>query len=836
MTDKYIGQMLDDRYELLEVIGIGGMAVVYKALCHRLNRLVAVKILKDEYQQDEEFRRRFQAESQAIAMLSHANIVAVYDISSGGNLDYIVMELIDGMTLKDYVVQRGEISWRETLHFSAQIAKALDHAHSRGVIHRDIKPHNIMVLKDGSVKVADFGIAQLASTRNTLTREALGSVHYISPEQARGSGTDQRTDIYSLGVVMYELLTGQLPYDGETPVSVAIQHINGGAKMPRTIRSSIPVGLEQIVMKAMEPDPNRRYATAAEMADDLEAFRKDPNMTFAYGSAGRAMAEAQRASLKRVEQAIRQQKQSARTVTAAQKPASTTAAASTRQPQTRQPQTKQPQAAASAPSRKPAERQQKGAGSSGTAARDAAARKKEKPEARTEQTNPDRGPSMLAILIGTVCVLLVLAGIGYFLFQYALRDLLASSREIQVPSFLGMSEYEISPEDYPDLQLVIGAREYSSEAEGIVIDQNPEAGKIIKEANNTITLTVSQGPHTETLPELAGDSQQDAELLLNNLNLNLILQVIGEYSDEIAEGRVIRTQPAAQTTVSEGSQVTLVVSLGTKTQTITVPDLSDGSYTIEQAEKLLEELGLGLSHTVETQSDEPAGTVVDQSIEAGTEADLQTRITLYVSEGPQTDRTQDEQDDEAQEQQTEPAEAPQEQQTEPAEAAQEQQTEPAEAAQEQQTEPAEADQPIQETEEIPPVPTGPTLPEAVDPAQNNEAPETPEEAAGAGETVDAGNADEGTGTAPTDGTAPPAPRPEAEEPTTRSVTIDLPKDGGVVVVTLKLDGQQVGRYAADCEDGPLICEVTGSGVQQLDIYLDGTCIQSRTVDFTSGGD
>ena len=207
--DKYIGKLLDGRYEILEIIGVGGMAVVYKAMDHRLNRLVAVKILKDDYLGDADFRRRFHGESQAVAMLSHPNIVSVYDVSRSDGMEYIVMELIDGITLKQYMDNRAPLSWRETLHFSMQIAKALEHAHSRGIIHRDIKPHNVMILKDGSVKVADFGIARIVSAQNTLTKEALGSVHYISPEQAKGARVDNRSDIYSLGVVMYEMLTGR---------------------------------------------------------------------------------------------------------------------------------------------------------------------------------------------------------------------------------------------------------------------------------------------------------------------------------------------------------------------------------------------------------------------------------------------------------------------------------------------------------------------------------------------------------------------------------------------------------------------------------------------------
>jgi len=279
--DNYIGRLLDNRYEILEVIGSGGMAVVYKARCHRLNRLVAIKILKDELSRDAEFRRRFHAESQAVAMLSHTNIVNVYDVSHSDNVDYIVMELIDGITLKQYMEQKQVLNWREALHFSTQIAKALEHAHSRGIIHRDIKPHNIMILKDGSVKVADFGIARVSSAQSTLTREALGSVHYISPEQAKGSKIDYRSDLYSLGVVLYEMLTGRPPYDGETPVSVAIQHINAQAVPPRQHNPQIPAGLEQITMRAMCADLDERYESATEMLYDLDEFRKNPSITFA---------------------------------------------------------------------------------------------------------------------------------------------------------------------------------------------------------------------------------------------------------------------------------------------------------------------------------------------------------------------------------------------------------------------------------------------------------------------------------------------------------------------------------------------------------------------------
>ena len=280
--DQYVGKMLDNRYELLELIGSGGMANVYKTKCHRLNRLVAVKILKSDLAQDAEFRRRFRDESLAVAKLSHANIMSVYDVSSSQGIEYIVMELLDGITLKQYMERRNHMNWREALHFITQIMRGLSHAHSRGIIHRDIKPQNIMVLRDGTVKVADFGIACLADANQTLTQEALGSVHYISPEQAKGERLDERSDVYSAGVVLYEMLTGRLPFEGDNAVSVALQHLSSVPLDPREINPEIPEALELICKKAMCSDINHRYASADAMLADLEAFRKDPEVDLDY--------------------------------------------------------------------------------------------------------------------------------------------------------------------------------------------------------------------------------------------------------------------------------------------------------------------------------------------------------------------------------------------------------------------------------------------------------------------------------------------------------------------------------------------------------------------------
>ena len=275
-NDKYIGKMLDDRYEIREIIGEGGMAIVYRALDHRLNRDVAVKIMRDEMAADEEFRRRFCTESHAVAMLSHPNIVAVYDVSHNDNVEYIVMELVDGITLKQYMERKGIVAWKEVVHFTKQISKALAHAHERGIIHRDIKPQNIMLLRDGTIKVGDFGIAALENEVYENNGEAIGSIHYIAPEQARGECPDARSDIYSLGVMMYEMLTGGLPFTGNTLGEIAVQHMNAKPVPPHEKNPEIPLELERITLKAMNAELSERYQSANALLSDLEAFIHTP--------------------------------------------------------------------------------------------------------------------------------------------------------------------------------------------------------------------------------------------------------------------------------------------------------------------------------------------------------------------------------------------------------------------------------------------------------------------------------------------------------------------------------------------------------------------------------
>lgn len=281
--ENYVGKTLNGRYEIQEIIGVGGMAVVYKAYDNIDDRTVAVKILKEEFLANEEFRRRFKNESKAIAVLSHPNIVKVYDVSYGDRIQFIVMECVDGITLKEYIQQQGVINYKEAVFFVTQILRALQHAHDKGIVHRDIKPQNIMLLENGAIKVTDFGIARFSSSETrTMTDSTIGSVHYISPEQARGDITDDKADIYSVGVMLYEMLTGKLPFESDNTVSVAIMQLQQDPVKPREINPSIPVGLEQIVLKAMQKNINDRYQSAAEMLLDLEEFRRNPSISFDY--------------------------------------------------------------------------------------------------------------------------------------------------------------------------------------------------------------------------------------------------------------------------------------------------------------------------------------------------------------------------------------------------------------------------------------------------------------------------------------------------------------------------------------------------------------------------
>ncbi len=566
--DQYIGKMLDDRYEILELIGSGGMANVYKARCHRLNRLVAIKILKSDLADNADFRRRFHDESQAVAQLSHANIVSVYDVSTNPDREYIVMELIDGITLKQYMERRGRMDWRESLHFITQIMRGLSHAHSRGIIHRDIKPQNIMVLRDGSVKVADFGIACLANQGQTLTQEALGSVHYISPEQARGDRIDARSDIYSAGVVLYEMLTGRLPFEGDSAVSVAIQHLSSVPLAPRDIDPSIPEPLELICMKAMNSDPNKRYASADAMIEDLEKFRRDPSVDMDY---------------------IRQELTAPAADTEPTMPLPTAQVASAVKKHT------------------------------GELRR----------EREEEEEPPRRDKKSIAIIAGifAAAVLLVV-----LLFKLILGDFgpAGSNKSYPVPDIRGRTVEEAQEmEGVKDIFLieVQGTRTTEEYQPGQIVEQDPAAGRTRK-SNLVIQVYVAAEPEKVPMKDVVGMEYRQARVLLTDMGLDLKITTETVSSDKYGADAVIETVPAVDEPLVAGQTVILRVSTGP--ETVTVPTFT--GQDIANAVQNAQDLGLTVGEiTYDAFSFAPQGQVIEQSIKPTSEVPGGTKISFTVS-------------------------------------------------------------------------------------------------------------------------------------------------------------------------------------------------------------
>ena len=582
--DQYIGKMLDNRYEILERIGTGGMAIVYKAKCHRLNRLVAIKILKSDLAQNEEFRRRFNAESQAVAQLSHPNIVSVFDVSRGGDMEYIVMELIDGITLKQYMEKRGQLNWRESLHFITQIMRGLSQAHSRGIIHRDIKPQNIMVLRDGSVKVADFGIACLADSAQTLTQEALGSVHYISPEQARGDRPDARSDIYSSGVVLYEMLTGRLPFEGESAVSVAIQHLSSIPLAPREINPDIPEQLELICMKAMAPDLEHRYQSADAMIADLEAFRKNPEVEMKFDLSD-----------------LRPEENDEPTRTIRTMP-SHTVTIPVHQPERNYPH-----------------------------------RERDEDEEPRRAGNGKRGVLVGAVTVAAVAVVIVLFKTILSSFAPAVVD------QYQVPDLYNMTieEAENDPRIEGVFEIQKAGSEFSTDvSEGHILRQDPKKGETRKGSQLVIQVWVSAGEETGEVPDLENKSEQDARILLEKLNkeYNLELTVetpeeLKQFSEEITEGYVIKTEPAQGEILKKGDTVKLILSKGPDIKPVTV--LPFVGMSIDSVLSQLEsyKLTCDAADVEVVDSDKPGGTIVWQSPASGETVPEWTTIKFRVSAG-----------------------------------------------------------------------------------------------------------------------------------------------------------------------------------------------------------
>uniref|UniRef100_UPI003FF09712 Stk1 family PASTA domain-containing Ser/Thr kinase n=1 Tax=Gemmiger formicilis TaxID=745368 RepID=UPI003FF09712 len=576
--DNLIGKRLDGRYSIESLVGVGGMANVYRGTDLKTGNQIAVKVLKDEFLDNEELVRRFKNESKAISILSHPNIVKVYDVSVTDKLQYIVMEYVDGITLKEYLKQRGgALTWKETVHFATQILSALQHAHSKGIIHRDVKPQNIMLLADGSIKMMDFGIARFSRAQSqTVSDKAIGSVHYISPEQAKGERTDARTDIYSVGVMLYEMLSGRLPFDGDGAVSIAIMQISEKPKPLAEIAPQTPAGLRQITEKAMEKDPDKRYQSAQEMLAAIEEFKRNPSIQFAYEY--RSAEDNPERNINRV---VSNTKPS---------PKST----SIHTGDARRVGTSNP-------------------------GRSKSAQKKKK---------ASKGFSLLPIFFGMAVAFVIGAAILIYLIFTNSSNLLFSNRaDVQVISFVGMTKDEFLATDYNNLLRAEFPEEYSSEPAGTIIRQTPKAGRTVKEKQR-IVLTVSLGTQYVTIPETKNMVAEDAEQTLKDMGLRVTKKPMSDNS--VANGAVVYTQPAAGETVEGDSTVILYVSRSEVSKESQVPSLT--GKTIEEARNEVKGLNLSI-RTIEQASEQPAGTVLSQSPDAGSTVRKSSVITLVVSTG-----------------------------------------------------------------------------------------------------------------------------------------------------------------------------------------------------------
>ncbi|WP_417113273.1 Stk1 family PASTA domain-containing Ser/Thr kinase [Hominenteromicrobium sp.] len=580
--DKYIGKRLDGRYEIHELLGVGGMAYVYKAYDNIEKRWVAIKILKEELAGNSDFLRRFRNESKAIAVLSHPNIVKVYDVSFGDRIQYIVMEYIDGITLKQYIEQQGEIKWREALYFTVQILRALQHAHEKGIIHRDIKPQNIMLLEDGTIKVTDFGIARFSQAETqTMTDKAIGSVHYIAPEQARGGYINDKADIYSVGVMLYEMLTGQLPFVADNAVSVAIMQMQAEPTPPSRINPSIPKGLEEITMHAMEKNPAQRFPSAADMLEDVERFRRNPEIVFHYGEqVDRAYAGTSADIYGNVQQNAAPQKYNDNY---------------------------------------------------------------EYEEEYVRSQNSNRASKIIVGIVAAVVFVAVIVGIGYLVkgkransgsgflsFLPGFSTSSTTSDEIVLPNFVGKiyaSDIEGNSE-YADLTFEITYGNVPSKQPGEVLRQTPAAGMTVKKGK-TVSLTVNGEAEQVVVEDVKGYKQQDAYDALKALNLSPKIQAVAD--DDTAVGYVVKTDPAAGSTVSTGTTVTIYVSSGPSKESAVIPNIVGYQYSAAKEE--LEAAGFVVTAEYDDESDKDENTVLSVSPDEGEKAKKGSVVTVTVSSG-----------------------------------------------------------------------------------------------------------------------------------------------------------------------------------------------------------
>ena len=574
--DRFIGKRLDGRYEIHELIGVGGMAYVYKAYDRVEGRWVAIKILKEEFSNNSDFLRRFRNESKAIAVLNHPNIVKVYDVSFGDQIQYIVMEFIDGITLKEYIEQEGTIRWQEAVHFTTQILMALECAHEKGIIHRDIKPQNIMLLQDGSIKVADFGIARfLQSETQTMTDKAIGSVHYIAPEQASGDYITDKADIYSVGVMLYEMLTGKLPFVADNAVSVALMQLQAKPVMPRELNPSIPRGLEQITMRAMEKNPVDRFQSAGEMLDDLDEFRRNPNIVFHYDlQTANARYDASRSM-----------------------------------------------EAYDASRQAPAYNDDY-----------------EYEEELVRSRRSAKGAMVVKGVLAAAIIVGLAMAVIYFLNYWNNRPE-AGDDLLEMPNLVGqLYEDVIANEEYADFNIQVREGNDPDLQPGEIMNQDPAAGIMVKK-DADVELLVNGGVGQVEVPDVVTDHMtlEEAQQAIEDAGLHS--QVENVADDEVEEGRVISTNPEPGTMVDSGSTVTLRVSTGPAEEMVTVPDGLVGD-TLANVSAKLEEAGLVVGNVNrDDTSTLTVDTVISLSPNEGSEISKGSTVDITVSSGKGATKT-----------------------------------------------------------------------------------------------------------------------------------------------------------------------------------------------------
>ena len=566
------GIVLGNRYELLEKIGEGGMSEVFKARCNKLNRFVAVKILKKEFCNNPDIVEKFKGEATAIATLSDNNIVNILDVGTQDNINYIVMEYVKGKTLKDIIKQVGKMNYETAISVAMQIARALDCAHRNNIIHRDVKPQNILVTEDGIMKVTDFGIAKSATSETiTNTSTIMGSAHYLSPEQAKGSYIDCRTDLYSLGVVLYEMVTGTLPFQADTAVTIALKHLQEEAQPPKNINSKIPDSLNQLILKAMEKEPVKRYQTAKEMISDLQKIKDDPNAKIDINEDNNDHTIIMSAV---TQQMSRQESLNNKN-------------------------------------------------------------NDEDDEYDDYYDDDDEKSGLVSkskiIKIGVgVILLLLLAGLGVAAFKMATPGVATSTKEVKVPDLVGKNIDEAKKQlDALNLVFVEADREINDAAEGTIIQMNPDPGTMVKEKSE-VRVRVSLGPKGNKMPDLEGRDLSEAKIILKSFGIEAEnIKSSEDFSDDVPKGQIMGQTPKKDTEVNSKTAVTVVVSKGPEIKLSKVPNVL--GLEVESAKSSLVDVKLKANvKEKETQNQNEDGKVLSQSIEANKSVEQGTSITIEV--------------------------------------------------------------------------------------------------------------------------------------------------------------------------------------------------------------